>query len=103
MLSWSGSGTAELSCLSSALENRAYRAGYRTDFYFSRLRFRRRLAGCLAARRLELFFLCRRGRSGDDDFDARGFRHIFEIIYLFVITFFLLEWALRSLRKRMVV
>lgn len=30
-------------------------------------------------------------------------RHVFEIIYLFVITFFLLEWALRSIRKRMVV
>jgi lipooligosaccharide transport system permease protein len=30
-------------------------------------------------------------------------RHVYEIIYLFVITFFLLEWALRSIRKRMVV
>jgi lipooligosaccharide transport system permease protein len=30
-------------------------------------------------------------------------RHVYEIVYLFVITFFLLEWALRSIRKRMVV
>ncbi|HLM01320.1 MAG TPA: ABC transporter permease [Pyrinomonadaceae bacterium] len=30
-------------------------------------------------------------------------RHIFEMIYLSLVTFFLLEWALRSIRKRMVV
>ena len=30
-------------------------------------------------------------------------RHIYEIVYLIVLTFFLLEWALRSIRKRMVV
>lgn len=30
-------------------------------------------------------------------------RHIFEAIYLFSISFILLEWALRSIRKRMVV
>jgi lipooligosaccharide transport system permease protein len=30
-------------------------------------------------------------------------RHVYEIVYLVVITFFLLEWALRSIRKRMVV
>jgi lipooligosaccharide transport system permease protein len=30
-------------------------------------------------------------------------RHVYEIFYLLVITFILLEWALRSIRKRMVV
>jgi hypothetical protein len=30
-------------------------------------------------------------------------RHAYESFYLLVITFFLLEWALRSIRKRMVV
>jgi lipooligosaccharide transport system permease protein len=30
-------------------------------------------------------------------------RHAYETVYLLVITFFLLEWALRSIRKRMVV
>lgn len=30
-------------------------------------------------------------------------RHVYETIYLIVVSFFLLEWALRSIRKRMVV
>jgi len=30
-------------------------------------------------------------------------RHIYETIYLVVISFFLVEWAMRSIRKRMVV
>lgn len=30
-------------------------------------------------------------------------RHVYEIVYLFVVTFFLFEWALQSIRKRMVV
>lgn len=32
-----------------------------------------------------------------------AFRHVYEAIYLFVISFILLEWALRSIRKRTVV
>jgi len=32
-----------------------------------------------------------------------GFRHIYETIYLVSVSFFLLEWALRSIRQRMVV
>jgi lipooligosaccharide transport system permease protein len=32
-----------------------------------------------------------------------NFRHIYETIYLVIISFLLLEWALRSIRKRMVV
>jgi ABC-2 type transport system permease protein len=31
------------------------------------------------------------------------FRHIYEAIYLFLISLFFVEWALRSIRKRMVV
>jgi ABC-type multidrug transport system permease subunit len=30
-------------------------------------------------------------------------KHIYETIYLLIISFLLLEWALRSIRKRMVV
>jgi lipooligosaccharide transport system permease protein len=32
-----------------------------------------------------------------------GFRHVYETIYLVFVSFLLLEWALRSIRKRMVV
>lgn len=32
-----------------------------------------------------------------------NFRHIYEAIYLVIVSFLLLEWALRSVRKRMVV